>query len=147
MRVAVTVLLTCLLTACGGSGDPSTSAASPRVSTTSTASSPATADTSEAPAAELLTLRETCPLLEAAAPKGFNPPRKAWARFLEYLWDLEGTVDVETQNVLDMVAPDILPSTVPTDGAEEFLDAFSGITEAFSTLGRRCRAVGSSSFS
>ncbi|MBS42659.1 MAG: hypothetical protein CMH83_05725 [Nocardioides sp.] len=147
MRVAVTVLLTFLLTACSGSGEPSTSAGSPAASTTSTAPSPTTTDTGEAQPTELLTLRETCPMLEASAPKGLNPPRVAWARFLEYIWDLRGTVDVETQNVLDRSRRTSCRAPHRPTAARSSSTRPAGATEAFSTLGRRCRAVSSSAFS
>lgn len=130
-RATVGVLTVILCTAaCGGNDkpDPTGVTATPAASATAAA----------------VSLRESCPLVEASLPADVAPPAAQWLSYSQKLDTIAAAGDVETQNALSALqdAVDTLAGD-PADGLPR-LDARAALRDALDNLATRCKAVGSS---
>jgi hypothetical protein len=119
-----------LTSACGGS-----ESASDR---------PTLTPSSSGPTAPAISLRQSCPQIEAALPTGVVTPASEWQQFGLRLSEIADAGDLETKNALMGLqsAVDILASD-PANG-QPALDAEQSLLAALDNLAIRCKAVGSS---
>jgi hypothetical protein len=131
------VALLALAAGCGGSVE---GAADPTPQARSTSADPTPA-TSPPPA---VSLRESCPQVEAALPGGAVPPAAKWREFSAKLDRIAAAGDLETKNAVQNLqqAADALAAGPPAGDA--YLDASEDFLDAVSDLAGRCRDVGSS---
>jgi len=122
-------LILLLTSACGSSKEPQTA--------------PGTA-TSSAVAAPAVSLRESCPEVEARLPKGVVPPAARWQKYAGALTGIAEAGDRETKNALAGLqeAVDMLAAE-PAAGSD-YLDAERALIDSLDNLAGRCAAVGSS---
>lgn len=119
----------------------STDEAPESTGTTSTSTSTST------PTPEPVTLRETCPEIEAALPGGYLPKADRMATFLGDLASLQEQGDTETKNAIDLLRPATATyhDSVATDAPiGDQLDAHIAWLDAISAVADRCEAAGSS---
>ena len=121
--LAALILLT---SACNGGSEPTSAPGTP---------------TSSAPA---VSLRESCPQVEAGLPHSAMSPAARWQKYANALTGIAEAGDQETKNALaglqeavDMLAAD------PAAGSD-YLDAQQALIDSLDNLAGRCKAVGSS---
>jgi hypothetical protein len=106
-----------------------------------------TSTSASTPTPEPVTLRETCPEIEAALPGGYLPEADRIATFLGDLASLQEQGDTETKNAIELLRPATATyhDAVATDApAGDMLDAHSAWLDAISAVAERCKAAGSS---
>jgi hypothetical protein len=129
----ISVMLVGLLAACG-SGD-GTTGDSPAAGTPEVSSPTVTASANS--------LKDTCPLVEAALPSGMVPPSSKFEAARVEIRGLSDSGDVETQNALDGLLRALAAMRDASPGGE-YVDASQKLIAALQDLGIRCKAVGSS---
>src|SRR5680860_827020 len=83
-RLAGVLAVLLLAAGCGGNDEPETASTKASLS---------------APPPEV-SLHESCPVVEAALPKGYVPPASKWQEYAEELTGIAEDGDVETKNAL-----------------------------------------------
>ena len=133
-RAAIGGLALIALTACGNtdaSSDDTKAEPEPTVTSSS--------------AAPQLSLRESCPQIEAGLPEDtiLSEPAE-WRAYAEQLAQIAAQGDVETQNAVDLLQTEVGTLAMDPERGMETIDASIALLDALDTVAKRCKAVGSS---
>ena len=123
-RVAIGVLfLAFLLGACGGSGE---------------------SDSKSASKAPSVSLKVSCPKVEAALPTDVVPSPEQWTQVSEALAKIADEGDLETKNAIESLQRAVATFEAGPERGQEYVDAEDSLISSIQAVADRCKVVGSS---